>query len=188
MTAFGAALAVELGASADPTLVRPYHPLRVLPKENFQSPNLRYSAAKCLLHRPHGNTGHRRSRSAPSGLISDQHHRGLRTSQSHRMIYRHHARQGLPSPVVHPASRSMTSPSPSLTVMVRPAADATTTRDGRCGSKVDPSSAHVALGISCVQMRHGHRSDRNPCTRASQPVHSTHACTVHPHLRTYMYM
>ena len=49
---------------------------------------------------------------------SDQHHpivhRGLRTSQSHsqhRMIYHHHARQGH-GPVAHPASRSMTSPSP----------------------------------------------------------------------------
>jgi hypothetical protein len=52
------------------------------------------------------------------------------------------------------------------------------------GSKVDPSSAHVALGISCVQTRHGHRSERNPCTRASQPVHCTHPCTVNPHLHT----
>ena len=35
------------------------------------------------------------ARSAPSDQITDQHHRGLRTSQSHRMIYHHHARQGL---------------------------------------------------------------------------------------------
>ena len=49
---------------------------------------------------------------------------------------------------------------------------------------MDPSSARVALGISCVQTRHGHRSERNPCTRASQPVHCTHPCTVNPHLHT----
>ena len=36
-----------------------------------------------------------------------------------------------PSPVAHPASRSMTSPAPSVTVMIRPAADETITRDGR---------------------------------------------------------
>ena len=30
-----------------------------------------------------------------STVWSDQHHRGLRTSQSHRMVYHHHARQGL---------------------------------------------------------------------------------------------
>ena len=42
---------------------------------------------------------------------------------------------------------------------------------------MDPSSAHVALGISCVQMRHGHRS---------QSVHSRvaartqHACMHGP--------
>ena len=36
-----------------------------------------------------------------------------------------------PGPVAHPASRSMTSPSPSVTVMIRPAADETTTRYGR---------------------------------------------------------
>ena len=30
-----------------------------------------------------------------STVWSDQYHRGLRTSQSHRMIYHHHARQGL---------------------------------------------------------------------------------------------
>jgi hypothetical protein len=34
--------------------------------------------------------------------------------------------------VAHPASRSMsTPPSPSVTMMIRPAADETTTRDGR---------------------------------------------------------
>ena len=36
-------------------------------------------------------------------------------------------------PVVHPASRSATSPSLLVTVMIRPAADETTTRDGRPG-------------------------------------------------------
>ena len=36
-----------------------------------------------------------------------------------------------PGPVAHPASRSMTSPSPSVTVMIRPAADETTTQEGR---------------------------------------------------------
>ena len=35
------------------------------------------------------------------------------------------------SPVAHPPSRSMISPAPSVTVMIRPAADETTTRDGR---------------------------------------------------------
>ena len=49
---------------------------------------------------------------------------------------------------------------------------------------MDPSSARASPGISCVQMRHRHRSDRNPCTRASQTVRSTHACTAHPHLHT----
>ena len=36
-----------------------------------------------------------------------------------------------PGPVAHSALRSMTSPSPSVTVMIRPAADETTIRDGR---------------------------------------------------------
>jgi hypothetical protein len=36
-----------------------------------------------------------------------------------------------PGPITHPASRSMTSPPLSVTVMIRPAADETTTRDGR---------------------------------------------------------
>ena len=36
-----------------------------------------------------------------------------------------------PGPVAHPASRSMTSPAPSVALMIRPAADETTTRDGR---------------------------------------------------------
>jgi hypothetical protein len=35
-----------------------------------------------------------------------------------------------PGPIAHPASRSMTSPSPSVTVVIRHAADETTTRDG----------------------------------------------------------
>ena len=35
----------------------------------------------------------------------------------------HHARQSGPGPVAHPASRSMTFPSPSVTVMIRPAAE-----------------------------------------------------------------
>ena len=35
-----------------------------------------------------------------------------------------------PGPVAHPASRSMTSPAPSVIVMIRPAADETTIRDG----------------------------------------------------------
>jgi hypothetical protein len=47
------------------------------------------------------------------------------------MIYQHHACATGPSPVTHSASRSMTSPAPSVTVMIRPAADETTTRDGR---------------------------------------------------------
>ena len=56
------------------------------------------SPVTCVLHLPCTLTGcdtagagqHRLIRSA-----QDQHHRGLRTSQSHRMIYHHHARLGL---------------------------------------------------------------------------------------------
>ena len=96
----------------------------VLPKEDSKFPNLHASSAMY----PHW-LRHRRSRSAPFDQIST--HRGLRTcSQSHRMIYHHHVRQGLA------LSRtllrdSMASPPPSVTVMIRPAADETTTRDGR---------------------------------------------------------
>ena len=36
-----------------------------------------------------------------------------------------------PGPIAHPTSRSMTSPAPLVTVMIRPAADETTTRGGR---------------------------------------------------------
>ena len=35
------------------------------------------------------------------------------------------------------------------------------------------------LRMSRVQTRHGHQSDRHPCTRASQPVHSMQTRTAH---------
>ena len=56
-----------------------------------------------------------------------------------------------PSPVAHPASRSMTSPAPSVTVMIRPAADETTTRDGR--PLAQAGTSHVANRMDRLRMR-----------------------------------
>ena len=87
-----------------------------------QSPNLRSSAAMYLLH---GNTAgagqHRLIRSAPS--------RPADVAVAQNDLPPSCATG--PGPVAHPASRSMTSPAPSVTVMIRPAADETTTRDLR---------------------------------------------------------
>ena len=94
--------------------------------EGSQSPNLCSSSAMYphWLRHTAGAGQHRLIRSAPS--------RPADVAESHRMIYHHHARQGLAlSRTHHPASRSMTSPSPSMTVMIRPAADENTARDGR---------------------------------------------------------
>ena len=83
--------------------------------------NLRSSAAMYLLH---GNTAgagqHRLIRSAPS--------RPADVAVAQNDLPPSCATG--PSPVAHPASRSMTSPAPSVTVMIRPAADETITRDG----------------------------------------------------------
>ena len=67
------------------------------------------------------------------------------------MIYHHHARQGQALSVAHPASRSVTSPPPSVTVMIRPAADETTTRDGRPFAQA--GTAYVANGPASYAMR-----------------------------------
>ena len=102
-------------------LVRP----RRQPKDS-QSPNLRSSSAMY----PHW-LRHRWSRSAPSVIRSAP----CRASRPADVAV---AQNDLPSScatgpvsVAHPASRSTTSPSPSETVMIRPAADETITRDGR---------------------------------------------------------
>ena len=87
----------------------------------FPKPNLRSSAAMYLLH---GNTAgagqHRLIRSAPS--------RPADVAVAQNDLPPSCATG--PGPVAHPASRSMTSPAPSVTVMIRPAADETITRDG----------------------------------------------------------
>ena len=98
--------------------------IRVLPQEDSQFPNLRSSAATYYLHANTAGAGqHRLIRSAPSRLTDVAvAQNDLRSTT----IMRNRAT----GPVAHPASRSMTSPSPSVTVMIRPAADETTTRDG----------------------------------------------------------
>jgi hypothetical protein len=79
-------------------------------QEDSQFPNLRSSAAIYLLH---GNTAragqHRLIRSAPSRPAD------VAVAQND---LRPSCATG-PSPVAHPASRSMTSPAPSVTVMIR---------------------------------------------------------------------
>ena len=72
---------------------------------------------------------HRRSRSAPSDQIST-----IEASAADVAVAQNDLPPSCatgPVPVAHPASRSMTSPPPSVTVLIRPAADVTTTRDGR---------------------------------------------------------
>jgi hypothetical protein len=92
-----------------------------------QSPNLRYSSARYTLTGcdTAGTGQHRLIRSAPSRPAD------VPVAQNDLPAS---CATG-PGPVAHPASRSMTSPSPSatlaVTVMIRPAADETTTRDGR---------------------------------------------------------
>jgi hypothetical protein len=89
--------------------------------EDSQSPNLRSLAAMYLLH---GNTAgagqHRLIRSAPSRRVD------VAVAQNDLPPS---CATG-PGPIAHPASRLMTSPPPSVTVMIRPAADETTTQDG----------------------------------------------------------
>ena len=92
--------------------------------EDSQSPNLRSSAAMYLLH---GNTAgagqYRLIRSAPS--------RPADIAVAQNDLPPPWSMRAGPGPVAYPASRSMTSPSPPVTVMIRPADDETTTRDWR---------------------------------------------------------
>jgi hypothetical protein len=86
------------------------------------TPTKTTSPLTCVLQPPCTLTGCDTAGAGQHRLIRSEHHRGLRTSQSHRMVY-HPSYVTGPGPVVHPASRSVTSPAPSVTVMIRPADD-----------------------------------------------------------------
>ena len=92
---------------------------------------------------PHIWLRHRRSRSAPSDQISTIEACGRRSRTQNDL--HHHARQGLAlSRTLLRPLRSMTSPSPSVAVMIRPAADEITTRDGH--PLVQAGISYVANG------------------------------------------
>ena len=88
-----------------------------------QSSNLRASSAMY----PHWRATPRRSRSAPR-LIRSAPSRPSDVTVAQNVLPPSCSTG--PGPIAHPASRSMTSGSPSVTVMIRPAAHETTTRAG----------------------------------------------------------